>query len=394
MWIRECDRCIRRKVSPTTATGFMSISSSAPMELVCIDYLSLEVSKGGFENVLVITDHFTRYAQAIPTRNQTAQTTARALYDHFFVHYGFPEKLHSDRGQNFLSKVIRRLCRITGIRRSRTTPYHPQGNGQCERFNQTLMKMLGTLPNRRKSDWKSAIPSLVHAYNATVHESTGYSPHQLMFGRRPRLAIDAVLGLKHQQVGGSSPSEYMKRLESDLHHAYKAAGNVATRQGMKAKEWYDRRVKMVKIIPGDRVLVKNLGFRGKHKLADTWSENVFTVVEQPDVNIPVFRVRREDGNGDLKTLHRNHLLPMRHLPVEESSRSEAEDEVSTPDQDSAEDISSSHDSSSSSERTQTSPVRAYRPPQKRRPGEPGLLRRRSSRQRQVPQCQRRNEFVL
>ena len=84
----------------------VSITSSAPMELVCIDYLSLERSKGGFENILVITDHFSRYAQAIQTRNQTAQTTAKVLFENCFVHYGFPAKLHSDKGANFESKVI------------------------------------------------------------------------------------------------------------------------------------------------------------------------------------------------------------------------------------------------------------------------------------------------
>ena len=133
--VQQCAKCIRRKTRPTKAAELVNITSSTPMELVCIDYLSLERSKGGYENILVITDHFSRYAQAIPTRNQTARTTARVLYENFFVHYGFPAKLHSDKGANFESKVIKKLCEITKIKKTRTTPYHPMGNGMVERFN-------------------------------------------------------------------------------------------------------------------------------------------------------------------------------------------------------------------------------------------------------------------
>ena len=70
---------------------------------MCLDYLTLESSKGGFENILVISDHFSRYAQAIPTRNETATTTVRVLFDNYIVHYGFPVCIHSDQGVNFKS---------------------------------------------------------------------------------------------------------------------------------------------------------------------------------------------------------------------------------------------------------------------------------------------------
>ena len=116
-----------------------------PLEFVHMDYLSLEPSKGNIENVLVITDHFTRYALAYLGKTQTAQATARILWDNFICHYGFPEKFISDQGTNFESDLIKELCKIAGVKKIDTTPYYPKGNGQCERFNSTLCNMLGTL---------------------------------------------------------------------------------------------------------------------------------------------------------------------------------------------------------------------------------------------------------
>ena len=128
----------------------VNITSTTPMEIVWLDYLTLERSKGGFEKILVITDHFSRYAQAILTRNETTKTTARVLFDNYIVHYGFPARIHSDQGANFESNLIKELCKTAGVEKSRTTLYHPMGNGQVERFNQTLLQSLGLLRKTRK----------------------------------------------------------------------------------------------------------------------------------------------------------------------------------------------------------------------------------------------------
>jgi hypothetical protein len=79
-------------------------------------------------------------------------------------------------------------------------------NGRTERFNLTLLGMLGTLDSEGKRNWKDFVKPLVHAYNATKRESTGYSLHYFMFGWHPRLAIDAFLGIEHQQKSKSRES--------------------------------------------------------------------------------------------------------------------------------------------------------------------------------------------
>ena len=105
-WVKGCDRCLRRKNKQQQREPLVSVTTSAPLELVCMDYLTLEPSKG-VGNVLIITDHFTKYALAIPTRNQTARTTAEAFFDNFVAHYGIPERLHTDQGANFESELIK-----------------------------------------------------------------------------------------------------------------------------------------------------------------------------------------------------------------------------------------------------------------------------------------------
>ena len=161
-----------------------------------MDFLSREMSAGRYERILVITDHFTRFAHAIPSKNQTAKNTAKFLFDQFVCHYGFTSRLHCDHGRNFESQVIKELCEIARIDKSRTTPYHFMCSVLTEMFNRTLLNMLGTFEDHQKADWKSHVPVLAHAYNSTCHESTGYVPHYLMFGRHPRLAMDAFLDIK------------------------------------------------------------------------------------------------------------------------------------------------------------------------------------------------------
>ena len=151
--------------------------------------------------------------QECPIKNQTAIPTARALFDNFVVHYGFPVGIHSDQGHNFESNLIKELCSIAGTEKSRTTPYHGMRNGQCERSNQTLLKILGTSEGYQKSDWKAHAAPLVHAYNATFYDSTEYTPYFLMFGTHPRLAVDALLGLSPDTLSAPNQTEYVRKLK-------------------------------------------------------------------------------------------------------------------------------------------------------------------------------------
>ena len=121
------------------------------------------------------------------TPDQTAKTIAKFQYQGYISIFGVPTMLLSDRGANFMSSVINEMCKILGVKKLQTTPSHPQTNGLVERLHQTIMRMIRKLGKDKKADWQGHLAEIVHAYNATHSAVTGYSPHYLMFGQRPRL---------------------------------------------------------------------------------------------------------------------------------------------------------------------------------------------------------------
>ena len=326
--IAKCSRCLKRKSTPQVAP-LQPILVSQPLELVHLDYLTLEPSKGNIENVLVITDHFTRYALAYASKTQTAQATARILWDNFICHYGFPEQFISDQGRNFESDLIQELCKIAGVKKLHTTPYHPQSNGQCERFNSTLCNMLGTLSDEEKSDWKSHLGCMTHAYNCTKHTSTSYSPYYLMFGRHPRLPIDVAFGLNKPNCSDNcSKSRYIQKLRRRLNYAHKKASKYSSEQAQKYKTNYDKSVKGPQLQVNDLVLVKIVAHKARHKIQDKWESEEYIVIEQPIPGTPVYRVRPVTGTK-VRTLHRNLLLPLgvKYQPDIDSDESDSDDSV-------------------------------------------------------------------
>lgn len=301
--IKTCERCVRRKTLPETAAPLVNIKTCRPLELACMDFLSLEPDRSNTKDILVITDHFTKYAVAIPTTNQRACTVAKCLWDNFIVHYGFPERLHSDQGPYFESKTIKELCELAGIKK---VPYHPCGN-PVERFNRTLLQMLGTLSQPDKLHWKDFVKPLVHAYNCTKNETTGFSPYKLMFERQPRLPIDLAFGLP-TNTNKLSHSQYVSDLKCRLEESYKIATFNAQKNADCNKTQFDKRVVDSTLEEGDRVLVRNVKLRGKPKLANRWEDDVYIVLRKAG-DMPVYTVKPEGKNGPVCTLHRDLLLP-------------------------------------------------------------------------------------
>lgn len=260
-----------------------------------------------------MTDHFTKLAHAFPCVNQKAKQIAKKLWDHVFCIYGFPTRIHTDQGTNFESTLIAELLKLAGIKKSHTTAYHPMGNGGTERFNWTLGSMLRSLPLKEKHKWPEQIQTLTFAYNATVHETTGYAPFQLMFGRIPKLPVDVIFGqVLHDPVIVDHDS-YAETLMSYLREAAHIAQKHTEKEQKKQAKAYNRKVKGTCLNIGDRVLLANKSERGKKKLADKWDPTVYIV---KDRNLQTNIYKLIDDAGKSKVVHRNLILDVRFLPIE------------------------------------------------------------------------------
>ena len=314
-YVKCCPRCILAKTpEPSARAPLESFRTSAPMDLVCLDFWSAEDNKQRSVDVLVVTDHFTKLAHAFPCMNQTAKQVAKKLWDHVFCVYGFPERIHTDQGANFESELIAELLRLAGVTKSRTTAYHPMGNGGTERFNRMLGSMLRSLPLREKDKWPQQIQTLTFAYNATMHKTTGYAPFQLMFGRVPRLPVDVMFKRVLHDPVVVDYKNYVRTLVSHLHEAAGIAQEHAVKEQDRQARGYNRKVKGTCIDVGARVLIANKGVLGKRKLADKWSPRVYTV---RDRNLHTHTYRVENDEGVVRVVHRNLILDISFLPVGE-----------------------------------------------------------------------------
>ena len=220
-YLSRCCACLKqKKPCRETRAPLIPIVTTQPFELVSIDFMHLDKCKGGYEYILVIVDHYTRFAQAYATTMESAKCVADKIFNDYALKWGFPQRIHHDMGGEWDNQLFSQLQKNNGMMGSRTTPYHPEGNVQDERMNRTLLQMLRTLTERQKSNWKESLNKLMFAYNSTRSEVTGFSPFYLLFGRSPRLPVDLLLGLTSPETGTADHKEYMRKWKAQMQEAY------------------------------------------------------------------------------------------------------------------------------------------------------------------------------
>lgn len=331
-YVAKCKVCVMGKEEGVRAkTKLGTVEANRPWEVLAVDFTLLDPAKDGKENVLVVTDVFSKFALAFPTKNQKASTVAKILVEEIFHRFGCPERLHSDQGRNFEGKLVQELCKYYHIAKSRTTPYHPQGNGICERFNRTLHGMLVTLGREQREHWPRHLSSLTAIYNTTPHAVTGFSPHYLVFGVEPHLPLDRFC-----EQTASEPTNHgmwIRILRETQEAAWRAAK-------LNIKRYHDtnrwKRQEQGKSEPlkvGQRVLLRDNAVLGRRKIHPKFAAEVWEVEEVLDGVSGVYRVKPEGESGRSKVLHRSNLRPWNGSEDQAGSSSEvpAEEEEEMPD---------------------------------------------------------------
>jgi len=242
---QHCAICQKQK-RPHTKEALHPIPVEEPFDRVGIDLLQLPLTTSGNKYVIVATDYHTKWVEAQPIPNKTASIVAGFLYEEVICKHGSPKVLLSDQGTEFLNTLVKQICTFFEIKHRTTTPYHPQTNGLTERFNRTLINILGKLTQQHKGHpWDELLSSALLAYRTTPHSTTGYTPFFLMYGREAVLPLEHIYPTHHFNLSGPTDTEEwilqrLKVLNGKLQDAQAQAQRRITLAQHSYKERYDR----------------------------------------------------------------------------------------------------------------------------------------------------------
>lgn len=311
LWVDKCETCASvKKPTQTIKAPLGEMPVGAPLDRMATDILGpLPVTPRGNRFILVVTDAFTKWVEIFPIPDQTAPTCARVILNEVIARFGSPLELLSDQGPNYESILFKELCHMLEIRKIRTSPGNPRCNGQTERFNRTLLKMIKSYLRGEERDWDLHLPCLAAAYRSTPHDSTGLTPNLLMLGREVRIPMEVVYGgQKHE--ASKTYGAYVERLKKLMQHAHDIARENLGVAAKRQKDLYDAKAKMTPYTIGDLV----------------WMEtDVGQLDITPKLRVPYegpFMVWRRVGPLDYelyldrrkkKVVHYNRLKPYRGL---------------------------------------------------------------------------------
>ena len=260
-YVKTCLNCQRAKRDyHKKSPPLQPLETVGIFERWQIDIIGPFPVSNGYKYVLTCVESFTRFPEFIPLENQEAITVADAIFNHLVCRYGTFSSLLSDRGCNFLSEVVKRLCQLCSIKQVFTSAYHPQCNGLTERIHSTLLNALRS-HLQGEVNWPDFLGVIAMSYRSTIATSSHeYSPFYLMHGQDMRLAVD--VDLIKPKVNSKTADEYIEKLKPKLDLARQMATENLKETRAEMKQQHDRNVQIPKYKPGDKVW---LHFPNKYK---------------------------------------------------------------------------------------------------------------------------------
>lgn len=255
-YIDNCAVCERTKVHTHTHTPLQITSvANKPFEKIYIDFVG-ELnpnSSEGHKYILTISCDLTKYIIMKPTFDQTALTAARTIVDEVCLIYNFPKIIVSDNGPAFISETFVQMAKLLEIKHIKTTPYHPQSNGGIERYHRTLGQYVRAYAQKQTDNWHKFISYFTFSYNSTVHTTTGFAPHTLVFG----FDIEIPISTKKARPNYNYDS-YHAELLSQMKYMHECTRELIQKRKLENKRIYDKKnVKNLILKRNDLVLLLN-----------------------------------------------------------------------------------------------------------------------------------------
>ena len=243
-YLRQCVVCAQKKGTPKKHRApLQQLRVGGPLERIAIEVLGpLTETHRGNVYILVVGDYWTKWMEAYPIPDQQAETVASKLVEEFVCRFGVPTELHSDQGRNFESGVFQEMCKILGIRKTRTTPYNPKSDGLVERYNRTIVNAVSLmiLPQHSQRDWDEYVPFVGMAYRSSVQASTGETPNMLMLGRDVATPIDLMFTAPPKEL--DCDTDYAEELREKIRGMHERARYALHISSRRQKRFYDRKV--------------------------------------------------------------------------------------------------------------------------------------------------------
>ncbi|MCP4456839.1 MAG: transposase family protein, partial [Cytophagales bacterium] len=268
--------------------------------------------------ILTCIDAFSKFPEAFPLSDATANSTAKVLVESIICRYGAIESILTDAAATFCSQLVTEICRLCNIKQLTTAPYHPQTNAQVERFHQSLHLAISFCVDKNQRNWDEVLPFVLYSIRTAVNDSTNHTPFHLLYGQPHRDPISEALNFQRTVYQGDS-EDYTLNLKQNFSDTRKWAREANEKARSSYKHQYDKKMHLNPVEEGDLVLIRNEKcpsgstpkyldrYVGPYKILSKESPNIFVDVMGKSKKIHMNNTKPYFARDDVNTLERDQV---------------------------------------------------------------------------------------